>query len=123
MSYNDFPAELRRESKVDGLILHVSSLPIFSSKPLVVQDENIKRLGFFNLTYERHYTIQEIEAELLRQGIKNANAYRLLRTKEFNLEKPYRKMKTATFSAYHIPEDLVRRDRELAISLAQSCTS
>jgi len=119
----EFPVELIRKPKIKGLALYVSSLPLFSKRPVIIQDNEIKRLGFFNLTYEQSYTVQEIESEFQRQGIENANAYRVLKTKKINLEKPYREMKITTFRAYHIPETIAKKERGLTIDLAQSCTS
>ena len=119
----DFPVELVRVEKTDKLALNVSSLPIYGGKPIIVPKNKMQRLGFFNLTYERHYTIQEIEAELAKMGIKNANAYRELRTREVEFDKPYRVMQTTDFRAYNIPEKLANKEREKAIALARSCTS
>ena len=121
----NFIAELTRDGKTNGLALKVSSLPIFSveyEQPVIVPENEISRLGFFNITYEQHYTAQQIESELARLN-KNANAYRPIRTKTINLFKPYRTMHTTTFQSYKIPEELVRQERRNCFELASCCTS
>ncbi len=124
----DFPVELVMDKHVKGLILKVSSLPIFGDKPVIVPEDKITRRGFFSLTSEYvsqygNWTVQKIEDELQRRGISNANAYRVIRTKRFTQDKPYKKMETTTFQSYHIPENLVQRERKNSIELAGSCTS
>lgn len=118
-----FPVELIMNPKTRGLILKVSSLPIFGGTNVPVPEKETQRLGFFNITYEHHYTVQEIEAELARTGKNNANAYREIRTRKVLLERPYREMQTTTFQSYHIPEKLARQERENGLELARSCTS
>lgn len=127
----NFPVELERKPKTSKLMLYVSSLPIFGGKPIVVPEGEVERLGSFSLTAEfvssvGNYTLQEIEAELKRLGKKGANAYRVIRKREFTEDKPdkpYRKMETTTFQAYRIPENLAQKERKNSLDLARSCTS
>jgi hypothetical protein len=119
----DFPIELQRDEKTNGLVLKVSSLVIFGGKPIFVPDSQLQRLDFFDITYEHSYSVQQIASELQRKGIFDANAYREIRTKKFYTEKPYKSLQTTTFRSYHIPEQLVSEERKKCIALAQSCTS
>lgn len=119
----EFPVELERVGKTDDLALHVSSLLIFGGVPVIVSKQDIERKGFFDLTYEYHYTLQEMQSELARRGIEDVNAYRPIRTKTFTQYPPYRKMQTTTFQSYHIPTDIAKSEREKCSALACACTS
>jgi len=119
----EFPIELVRYPRIKGLVLKAFSLPLFSMKPVFVPEEEIQRLGFFDVTYKNYYDIQQIESGLSLRGIKNANAYREIRTIDVKLENPYRILKKTTFQSYHIPEKLAKKERDKAMSLALSCTS
>lgn len=119
----EFPVELERVGKTDDLSLHVSSLVIFGGVPVIVSAKDIERKDFFDLTYEYHYTLQEMVSELERRGIEDVNAYRQIRTKNFIQHAPYRRMQTTTFRAYHIPAEMVKSEREKCIALARACTS
>lgn len=123
-----FPVELDLDRDSGNLVLHVSSLEIFGDRPVVVPADKTQKLRFFSLTSEyrssvSNYTIQEIETELARLGIDNANAYRVLRKKRFTKDKPFIEMETTTFRAYHVPEDLAQRERKNSLDLASCCTS
>lgn len=119
----EFPVELERVCKTNNLALHVSSLPIFGGVPIIVPEKDIERKGFFDLTYEYGYTIQEMILELKRKGITDVNAYRPIRTREFTQYPPYKRMKTTTFQSYHIPDEIARGDLEKGFALARECTS
>lgn len=118
----DFPVELDRDAKTNRLILKVSSLSFFGGKPIFIP-EDVPKIGFFSVTYEMHYTTQEIETELVRLGKNEANAYREIRTGKVILDKPYREMRTTTFQSYHIPEELAKKERKKVVALTISCTS
>ena len=119
----EYPIQLIRNPKVKGLVLKVSSLPIFSKKPVFVREEEIQRLGFFDVIYENYYDIQQINTALSLKGIKNANAYREIRTLELKFENQYQIMKRTTFQSYHIPEKLAQKESDKSMALALSCTS
>ena len=119
----EFPVELARVGKTNDLALKVSSLPIFGGVPIIIPEQDIARKGFFDLTYEYSYTIQQLQSELERRGIGDANAYRSLRTKTFATFPPYKKMKTTTFQSYNIPVDMAKNERENGFALTLACTS
>lgn len=119
----EFPVELERVGKTNDLALHVSSLVIFGGVPVIVPKKDVERKGFFDLTYEHSYTLQEMILELERRGIKDVNAYRPIRTREFTQYPPYKRMKTTTFQSYHIPDEMAKSDLEKSFALASACTS